>query len=386
MKTFALVFIVGLLSTPLAFAQGNKLRPLLRTISEKQSAQYSFQSAQRVLEEAQNGFPALRHVNRQQAKQLPTRFRPQSQDVELWAKLKTGYLTTRSNNKSLLVNKIVQRHTNMSSALIDVRKLEKIYGKQDFFLLFTTAYYKREMGEMSPSLYEALQRIYLQNDPSKQDAAVARMQFLFQNKNRLLSVLQEGLPQRGVWRLQWLPEFAAARSAATDINRIILAYERTLKPFRKDIALDHINAASTVRIKEWDAPIVYYPGDLKFLPLVYKHLLYEEQKGQPIFVTVDKKNRSMIIFNSTKDKWVRISTHEYSNPNNLHLHLNQLKKVHFKTAPKSLYADRVLLNIQIPIQSRPDLTPQELEEFFFDKALETMSKMSNVYISYQSVP
>lgn len=367
----------------LVLAQGNKLRPVLRTMAEKQAAQNSYQSAQRLLKEIPNSFPSLRHVNRQRAKQPVTKFCPSSEDIELWTKLKTGYLTTRSNNKALLINKIIRRHTNMSSALIDLRKLEKIYGKQDFFLLFVTAYYNRELGEMAPSLYDALQTIYLQNNPVQQNRAVARMQFLFQNKNRIFSALQQELPPKGSWRLQWLPELAAARSIYTDINRIVLSYERALKPFRRDVSLDHINSASTVHIQGEDVPVVYFPGDLQDLPLLYQQLLYKEPGTLPLFVLADKAKRSMIIFNTEKNKWIRISKHEFADPHYPHLHLNTLKKVHIKTGQNRVYTDHLLLNIQIPIKPRPELTPQEMETFFFDKALETLSKMPHVHISYQ---
>ena len=45
----------------------------------------------------------------------------------------------------------------------------------------------------------------------------------------------------------------------------------------------------------------------------------------------------------------------------------------------------MLINLRIPIESRPYLTPQELEDIFFNQTIRQFETMPNVYISYQSL-
>lgn len=385
MRKFIFLFISLLTFTPLAQAQGAKWLPAAVRAAGKENANATAgKKAAKQLIHMQNKFPAaLRHSNRQNAKKPVTKFRPNLEEVDLWAKLKTGHMTGRGLNKGALVDKIVQRHNNMNSALMDLRRLENRYGEQDFFHLFAVNYYRKVLHGLTPSFYDFLQQISLLGDKQIQTSVVARMQFLFSHQNNFKAILARTAPVTGNWSLYWMPQFTPGQKVTFNPNRLVFSYERTLYPDRTDITLDHIRADSKIRINGKNTRVVYFQEDLSFLPQFYRQLLYKTPEGRPLFVAVDIPNRLMIVFNDVKNKWVRISKHEFADPQDLHIHLNRVKKIYFKTGKEKEHYDNMLMNVRIPIQSRPDLTPEELEDIFFTQTIRRFEQMPNVYISYQ---
>ena len=211
------------------------------------------------------------------------------------------------------------------------------------------------------------------------------MQFLFSHQNNFKNILQDSFQENGKWSLYWLPVFQPTGKAPFTPQRIILSYERTLYPDKTDISMEHIRADSKIQINGKPVRVVHFQEDLKYLPQFYQQLLYKKPEGKPLFVAVDRPNRLMIVFNEAKNKWVRISKHEFANPEGLHIHLNRVKNIHFKTGKNKVHADKMLINLRIPIESRPYLTPQELEDIFFNQTIRQFETMPNVYISYQSL-
>lgn len=387
MRKFIFLFISLLTFTPLAQAQGAKWLPAAVRAAGKENANATAgKKAAKQLIHMQDKFPAaLRHSNRQNAKKPVTKFRPNLEEVDLWAKLKTGHMTGRGLNKGALVDKIVQRHNNMNSALMDLRRLENRYGEQDFFHLFAVNYYRKVLHGLTPSFYDFLQQISLLGDKQIQTSVVARMQFLFSHQNNFKNIVQDSFQENGKWSLYWLPVFQPTGKAPFTPQRIILSYERTLYPDKTDISMEHIRADSKIQINGKPVRVVHFQEDLKYLPQFYQQLLYKKPEGKPLFVAVDRPNRLMIVFNEAKNKWVRISKHEFANPEGLHIHLNRVKNIHFKTGKNKVHADKMLINLRIPIESRPYLTPQELEDIFFNQTIRQFETMPNVYISYQSL-
>lgn len=385
MRKFIFLFISLLTFTPLAQAQGAKWLPAAVRAAGKENANATAgKKAAKQLIHMQDKFPAaLRHSNRQNAKKPVTKFRPNLEEVDLWAKLKTGHMTGRGLNKGALVDKIVQRHNNMNSALMDLRRLENRYGEQDFFHLFAVNYYRKVLHGLTPSFYDFLQQISLLGDKQIQTSVVARMQFLFSHQNNFKAILARTAPVTGNWSLYWMPQFTPGQKVTFNPNRLVFSYERTLYPDRTDITLDHIRADSKIRINGKNTRVVHFQEDLSFLPQFYRQLLYKTPEGRPLFVAVDIPNRLMIVFNDVKNKWVRISKHEFADPQDLHIHLNRVKKIYFKTGKEKEHYDNMLMNVRIPIQSRPDLTPEELEDIFFTQTIRRFEQMPNVYISYQ---
>lgn len=385
MRKFIFLFISLLTFTPLAQAQGAKWLPAAVRAAGKENANATAgKKAAKQLIHMQDKFPAaIRHANRQNAKKPVTKFRPNLEEVDLWAKLKTGHMTGRGLNKGALIDKIVQRHNNMNSALMDLRRLENRYGEQDFFHLFAVNYYRKVLHGLTPSFYDFLQQISLLGDKQIQTSVVARMQFLFSHQNNFKAVLARTAPVTGNWSLYWMPMFSPGQKVTFTPNRLVFSYERSLYPDRTDVTLDHIRADSKIRINGKNVRAVYFQEDLSYLPQFYRQLLYKTPEGRPLFVAVDIPNRLMIVFNDTKNKWVRISKHEFSDPQDLHIHLNRVKTIYFKTGKEKEHYDKMLMNVRIPIQSRPDLTPEELEDIFFTQTIRRFEQMPNVYISYQ---
>lgn len=385
MRKFIFLFISLLTITSLAQAQGAKWLPAAVRAAGKESTQGTAgRKAAKQLIHMQEKFPAsIRHANRQNAKKPVTKFRPNLEEVDLWAKLKTGHMTGRGLNKGALIDKIVQRHNNMNSALMDLRRLENRYGEQDFFHLFAVNYYRKVLHGLTPSFYDFLQQISLLGDKQIQTSVVARMQFLFSHQNNFKAILARTAPVTGNWSLYWMPQFTPGQKVTFNPNRLVFSYERSLYPDRTDVTLDHIRADSKIRINGKNTRVVYFQEDLSFLPQFYRQLLYKTPEGRPLFVAVDIPNRLMIVFNDTKNKWVRISKHEFSDPQDLHIHLNRVKNIYFKTGKEKEHYDKMLMNVRIPIQSRPDLTPEELEDIFFTQTIRRFEQMPNVYISYQ---
>lgn len=385
MRNFIILGIYFLFITTLTQAQGIKwLNTASRAVNKSAGQNVSrCITAKKLLRIQEETMPALRHSNRQNAKKPVTKFRPNLEDIELWAKLKSGHITGRGLNKGALIDKIVQRHNNMNSALMDLRRLEKQYGTQDFFHLFAVDYYRKVLKALTPSFYDFLQQISLLGDKQIQTAVVTRMQFLFSHQNNFKNILARTAPVTGSWSLYWLPQFTPGQKVTFNPNRLVFSYERSLYPDRTDVTMDHIRADSKIRINGRNVRVVHFQEDLSYLPQFYEQLLYKHPEGRPLFVAVDIPNRLMIVFNDTKNKWVRISKHEFSDSQDLHIHLNRVKSIYFKTGKQKEHFDKMLINIRIPIQSRRNLTPEELEDIFFTQTIRRFEQMPNVYISYQ---
>ncbi len=328
---------------------------------------------------------SYRPTNRQARKQPVQKIRLDKENLPPWVRVKRGHVNANNISKGDLVGSIVARHHNMNSALADIRRLEAKYGRQDFFHIFSVAYYRKQMGGLSPLFYDFLKRVSRSNDDAIQTAVAARMQFLIQYKNRFLASFNPGKTLPGDWTLYWLTDRNSLRSAQFDPERLVYSRERTLRPGREDARLDHVHQNTYVRVNGKRLPLVYFPGELDHLPKLYKKLLYPYPQDQKIFVTMDRPNGLMLIYNDTRDKWIRVSRHEFSDPSNLHVHLNKLENVSLHLGSGQTHRDRIVNNLSIPLKPRPHLNARELEDIFFEQTLARLAQDPDVRIEFKTL-
>ena len=135
--------------------------------------------------------------------------------------------------------------------------------------------------------------------------------------------------------------------------------------------------------------MVFKFGPLEELPELYLFLLNEPDDPQPVTAIWDTQNKAMTMYNHDQSRWLRISSHEYSHPNRLHIHLNQSKIVEFTDTDGTPSREKVNLNLTIPFAKPADLPSAHVQDFLYQKLIkqpiQAFKKNERVTIKKQTI-
>ena len=266
------------------------------------------------------------------------------------------------------------RLTKDPTELLDELQIQQTNFDQPLFPLFLRHYYKQHFGAVSPNMDEFLNRLTLVSNSDVQQQITQRFHYLAQNKYVLgRTVVPSGTIHtltQSSFRLRYTGDIEQLSAENLDLNKLILSVEQRMFPNpRNDFPIRHINGRTTLEIDSKTYPVFFYNGPLDSLGSFYRFLLNGAQHpDRHLTFVLDEEKRSMALFNHNRSLWLRISAHEFSSPNSLHVHLNELRSVTFTNKAGLHTQEQVNLNLSIPLAT-PRLSVQRPKDFLYRKMI-----------------
>ena len=128
-------------------------------------------------------------------------------------------------------------------------------------------------------------------------------------------------------------------------------------------------------------------GPVEYLPEMYTYLLNANQTKNPLIVFFDAEHKSMKLFNEDKTFWLRITPHEYSNPKNIHIHINEFRPIKIRVN-SGLSNEIINFNISIPLMiqvPRGQDPAAYLYKWMIEEPIKKFKQNPNVQIVNKSV-
>lgn len=274
---------------------------------------------------------------------------------------------------SLIEEDLTRQGNHILNTLHHIWRLQDRYGNHNLFSIFIRQYYSLNFGVVSPHLQTLFNKLGALENRDLELRVTKRLRYLAQNKDLLAQALLEDdiakLPTKA-FRVRYLTDIGQLSAENFREENLVLSIERRMSPNPdKDFPIRHVSGHALVPIHQ-DAYSVYgFNAPLDQITSLYRFLLNGKKKGQQMTVIFDEKGKSMAIFNHDKSLWLRISPHEYSSPQRLHIHLNELRPVTFTNTYGVEKQERVNFNLSVPLSVPEDLPSYGVQDFLYKKLI-----------------
>lgn len=251
-------------------------------------------------------------------------------------------------------------------ALQALWRLRKFYQNRPLFSFLATAYYKQHFVSLTPHLREFFKNVERLDDYKLQYRIFRRMEFIIKNQEMFRTHFAPHIPVSGM-RLRYTKNIARLTPENYAPHSLVLSFEQRLDPQHPKAAIRHVTARSSFQVGKKAFYHVYrYNGPLEFLPNLYVFLLNGDHSKSHITIVVDKEARSMAVYNEDRTLWLRITPHEYASPDNLHLHLNEIRTAQLYGKEGRPVKETVNFNLFIPLARPSHLPAQNQQDYLYE--------------------
>ena len=234
----------------------------------------------------------------------------------------------------------------------------------DYFQQFATIYYKDNLRTLTPHMYQFFGQVAKARSPRLEKEVLGRMKELFALESDLMAQVFPG-GQDTRLRLRYLKNLESVNGEAFDPKALIFSYEQKLTDSYNMVSIRHIKPNSVLRIGRNKYPVANFNGNLDDILELYKFLLDKKSSPEGLTVIFDPKTKQMALYSKDKSVWLRVTPHEYSALNRLHIHINEIKTVNLVTNGHPS-PQQVMFNFFVPISpaSGSGLRHWKAEDFY----------------------
>lgn len=234
----------------------------------------------------------------------------------------------------------------------------------DYFQQFATIYYKDNLRTLTPHMYQFFGQVAKARSPRLEKEVLGRMKELFALEGDLMAQVFPG-GQDTRLRLRYLKNLESVNGEAFDPKALIFSYEQKLTDSYNMVSIRHIKPNSVLRIGRNKYPVANFNGNLDDILELYKFLLDKKSSPEGLTVIFDPKTKQMALYSKDKNVWLRVTPHEYSALNRLHIHINEIKTVNLVTNGHPS-PQQVMFNFFVPIspESGSGLRHWKAEDFY----------------------
>lgn len=234
----------------------------------------------------------------------------------------------------------------------------------DYFQQFATIYYKDNLRTLTPHMYQFFGQVAKARSPRLEKEVLGRMKELFALEGDLMAQVFPG-GQDTRLRLRYLKNLESVNGEAFDPKALIFSYEQKLTDSYNMVSIRHIKPNSVLRIGRNKYPVANFNGNLDDILELYKFLLDKKSSPEGLAVIFDPKTKQMALYSKDKSVWLRVTPHEYSALNRLHIHINEIKTVNLVTNGHPS-PQQVMFNFFVPIspESGSGLRHWKAEDFY----------------------
>ena len=234
----------------------------------------------------------------------------------------------------------------------------------DYFQQFATIYYKDNLRTLTPHMYQFFGQVAKARSPRLEKEVLGRMKELFALEGDLMAQVFPG-GQDTRLRLRYLKNLESVNGEAFDPKALIFSYEQKLTDSYNMVSIRHIKPNSVLRIGRNKYPVANFNGNLDDILELYKFLLDKKSSPEGLTVIFDPKTKQMALYSKDKSVWLRVTPHEYSALNRLHIHINEIKTVNLVTNGHPS-PQQVMFNFFVPIspEAGSGLRHWKAEDFY----------------------
>ena len=263
------------------------------------------------------------------------------------------------------IQELIRDEKNIFSALHKTWQIQEKFGDHQLFEVLARNYYKQHFGTVTPHLQQFFTKITEQHNPQLESRVLKRMRFLIENSNLLVQEIAPNVPRSAI-RLRYLSNIAEITPNRFNPNMLVLSVERRMSPHpAKDFPLRHINGQSVLKVGDSEFSVFAYAGPLEYLANLYQYLVNGKHSRAPMTMVFDEKNQALAVYNEDNSLWIRITSHEFSHPDQLHLHLNEIRPVAFQNVYGNESHELVNINLTIPLTTPADLPQHGTQQFLY---------------------
>lgn len=293
--------------------------------------------------------------------------------------------------KEALINIVMRNPNDVMSAWAQMNAMRIKRGaanNPDYFQQFATIYYKDNLRTLTPHMYQFFGQVAKARSPRLEKEVLARMKELFaQQRDLMAQVFPNG--QEGRLRLRYLKNLESVNGEAFDPKALIFSYEQKLTDSYNMVSIRHIKPNSVLRIGRNKYPVADFNGSLDDILELYKFLLDKKSSPEGITAIFDPKTKQMALYSKDKSVWLRVTPHEYSSVNRLHVHVNEIKNISLTTHGQTA-TQQVMFNFFVPISpmSASGMRHGKAEDFYQKMVLapvEELKKMPEVNVIIGSI-
>ncbi len=290
------------------------------------------------------------------------------------------------------ITEMLKAEPNPSLVLPQVWQLQDVYGNRNMFGLLALRFYTRNFGVVTPHLHKLFKQIAHLNDHSVETRFIARMRFLANNQKHILQeITSQKIPQINI-RMRYTEDVDKITVENFNAQKLVLSVEKHMSPSaEKDFPVRYVAGHSTFGNHSGIYAVYQYAGPIDLIPNLYRYLLNGTHKRVPLTLVFDEEAKSLAMYNTDKTLWLRVTPHEYENPDKLHIHLNEQRTVSFTDADGKPRTTLVNINLSIPLlppdnlPSRPEAAQQFLYEKLVLHPVKNLQGDKNVTIERRSI-
>lgn len=296
-------------------------------------------------------------------------------------------------DKQERIESILNEEHDVLGALKKVWLLQDQYGAHDFFEIFATTYYYQHFKIMTPHLYQLFQKVARSRSRDLEYALIKRMRFLSMNRDHFRAKFAPNIPKAGM-RMRYLRDIKYLDQHNFVPSDLVFSFERKMDPGQaNNTIIRHVRIGSQFPAGDNLYPVFHYQGSAELLPNLYRYLLNGKKLRSPLTMIFDEKLGALAIYNHDYSVWLRVTAHEYSDLNRLHIHLNETLSASITTISEIETEETVHFNLSIPLLLPSDfpshLTPEEQQKWLYQKFVEHPVKHfkgdNRVTILYRSI-
>lgn len=256
------------------------------------------------------------------------------------------------------VEQLLSQHSSPLNALKALWRLEDRFRGTRFFEVFATAYYKRHFMVLTPHLRELFAKTERQCSRDLEMRLIKRMRFLSENRDNFRAVFAPNIPKAGM-RMRYVRDLSQLTPSGFNARDLAFSFERKMNPGQPNASIRHVNAYSMFPVGKNSWPVYQFDGSLEYLPNLYRYLVNGKNRRAHITMIFDPKARTLAVYNKDKSLWLRITPHEYSFPERLHIHLNEMRTASVTSNLGLTAQETVHFNLSIPLAA-PARLPEDV--------------------------
>ena len=296
-------------------------------------------------------------------------------------------------NKYEKIQSILEDEHDVLGALKKVWNLQDQYGRHDFFEIFALAYYHQHFRVLTPHLRQLFETVSKAKNRDLEYALIKRMRFLSMNRDNFRAVFAPNIPKVGM-RMRYLRDVKYLAPDNFSPNDLVFSFERKMDPGQAENAIiRQVRVDSQFPAGQKTYPVYRYNGSADLLPNLYRYLLNGKKLRSPLLMVFDDKMGALAMYNQDRSVWLRVTAHEYSNLEKLHIHLNETRTATITTIMGLEAEETVHFNLSIPMELPKDfpyhLSKEEQKKWLYHKFVEHPVKHfqgdDRVTILYRSI-
>ncbi len=190
-------------------------------------------------------------------------------------------------------------------------------------------------------------------------------------------------------RLRYTKDIALLSPQTFQPKDLVLSFEQKMKPGQGHTLITQLGGNSRFTAKGETYPVYHYDGPPEYLAQLYLYLINGKETTRPVTAVWDPETRSLAMYNHDKTRWLRITPHEYANPRNLHIHLNETRPVQISLPGGNKIQEQVNFNLFIPLSRPAGLRNKNSEDYLYRIMITTplgvLKKTRHVTLIKQSI-